>query len=363
MTVRALRPPDRTPLLFTTNMGLEDVVVDEFAERCAAAGLPASRGTTQPFGMTSYAMVECAAPPDALLPVALRMRSVHHVMAPLYTFDVADDDPLGCIGAVVAALDVPPMRQAGTFRVTTVREGEHDFTSIDVQRVAGAALQAHYGTAVDLEAYDVDVRVDVRDDRCFVSVQHTREALSRRHLDGYQPRAALKANVAYALLRLSHLGAPGVLVDPFCGSGTILLEAAHVWSNARLYGNDWKEEAVTGARRNLDRAGIGDRATVREGDVWHLAETFDDVQADGIVTNPPFGIRIGRGMNFFPFYRRILEQMAALLRPEGRAVLLVLKRGPFNRALDETGLFDVRHVRVIETGGLYPRVFVLGRTS
>lgn len=366
--VRSLRRPGRTPLLFTTNMGLEDVVVDEFVERVDAAGLPEASGTTEPFDLSSYALVESAAPLDALLGVARRMRSVHHVLAPLYTFALSSEGaeqgtPLDTIRDVVATLDVPPMEGARTFRVTTVREGEHDFTSIDVQRVAGAALQSHYGTAVDLEDYDVDVRVDVRDDRCMVSVQHTREALSRRHLDGYQPRAALKANVAYALLRLAHLDSPSVVLDPFCGSGTIVLEAAALWPDATLYGNDWNEEAVAGARLNVDRAGLASRISIREADAWHLADAFDDVTVDLIVTNPPFGVRIGSGMNFFPFYVGVLNQMADVLRPGGRVVMLVLKRGPFNRALDEVGRFDIRHVRVIETGGLYPRIFVLERTD
>jgi hypothetical protein len=39
--------------------------------------------------------------------------------------------------------------------------------------------------------------------------------------------------------------------------------------------------------------------------------------------------------------------------------MLVLRQSPFNKALRETDTFDVRHVRVIEIGGLYPRVFVL----
>ena len=364
--VTSLRAPARTPLLFTVNMGLEDVVVQEFRERAAAAGLAVSNTDDAPLDLQSYAQVTVDAAPDAALAVARQMRSVHHILAPLYTFslpgDADADTTLQTIRATIASLDVKAMEAAQTFRVTTVRQGDHDFTSVDVQKWAGAALDARYDAAVDLEDYDVEVRVDVHNDRCLVSVQHTHEALSRRQLDGYQPRAALKANVAYALLRLAHLdSAPGVLLDPFCGSGTILLEAADLWPDVQGYGNDWDDDAVAGARANIERAGYADRLTVRNGDVWYLAERFEDVSADLIVTNPPYGVRIGSSMDFRPFYRRILEQFHEVLAPGGRAVLLVLRQGPFNKALQETDLFDVRHVRVIETGGLYPRVFVLER--
>jgi putative N6-adenine-specific DNA methylase/tRNA (guanine6-N2)-methyltransferase len=347
-------------------MGLEDVVADEYSERAAAAGLPVPRTDDAPFGLRSYAQVTVDADPEAALAVARQMRSVHHVLAPLYTFSLpveeGPDAVLHTIRATVETLDIEAMESAGTFRATTVRQGEHDFTSVDVQRVAGGALDARYDASVDLEDYDVEVRVDVHDDRCLVSVQHTKEALSRRQLEGYQPRAALKANVAYALLRLAHLDAPpNALLDPFCGSGTILLEAADLWPDTRGYGNDWDDEAVAGARANVERAGRADRITIREGDVWHLAERFADVTANLIVTNPPYGVRMGSSMDFRPFYRRVLQQFHEALAPGGRVVLLVLRQGPFNKALQETDTFDVRHVRVIETGGLYPRVFVLGR--
>ncbi|WP_118831594.1 methyltransferase domain-containing protein [Salinibacter ruber] len=362
--VTSLRSSDRTPLLFTVNMGLEDVVVDEFRERAAAAGLNVTNTDDAPFGLQSYALVEVDAAPDDALDVARRMRSVHHVLAPLYTFTLPADgeDALQTIQDTVTTLDVEAMETADTFRASSVRQGEHDFTSVDVQTRAGGALDARYDASVDLEDYDVEVRVDVREDQCLVSVQHTREALSRRQLEGYQPRAALKANVAYALLRLAHLDAPpNTLLDPFCGSGTILLEAADRWADTQCYGSDWNEEAVSGARTNVDLAGLSDRIAIRKGDVWHLDETFADVTADLIVTNPPFGVRMASSMDFYPFYRRVLGQMGAVLRPGGLVVMLVLRQGPFNTVLDESDRFASRHVRAIEIGGLYPYVFVLER--
>lgn len=364
VSITPLRTAERTPLLFTTNMGLEDVVVDEFARRCAEAGVTVTNRDPEPFGLNSYALVTCAAPLDDLLPLARRMRSVHHVLAPLYTFNLPATDPLDAIRVTLARWAVPAMEDADTFRVTSVRQGEHDFTSIDVQRVAGTGLQEQYDTEVDLEDYDAEVRVDVHHDRGLVSVQHTRTALSRRQIDGYTPRAALKANVAYALLHLAHLDAPPkTLLDPFCGSGTLLLEAAQHWPETQCLGADWNEDAVAGARTNAALAGVAERVQIRPSDARHLTDTFDAETADLIVTNPPFGIRLGASMNFDAFYRRVLDQMATVLRPEGRAVLLVLKQGPFNRALDATERFDVRHVRVIEIGGRYPRVFVLQKTA
>jgi putative N6-adenine-specific DNA methylase/tRNA (guanine6-N2)-methyltransferase len=365
-SVTSLRSAEHTPLLFTTNMGLEDVVIDEYRERAAAAGFALHDADDAPLDLRSYALVEVGAGLESALDVGRAMKSVHHVLAPLYTFPLPDggEAALDTIRTTVEALDVAAMETAGTFRVTTVRQGDHDFTSIDVQREAGAALEAHYGTTVDLEAYDVEVRVDVHDDRCLVSVQHTREALSRRQARLFQPRAALKPNVAYALLRLAHRDSPPeVLLDPFCGSGTILWEAGRLWPETHLLGNDWDEETLDGARRNAEAQDLTDRVTFFETDVWYLAETLDGQRAELVVTNPPFGVRLASSMDFGPFYERVLQQLHEVLVPGGRIVMLVLRQSPFKQALRETAAFDVRHVRALEIGGLYPRVFVLERAS
>lgn len=362
-SVTSLRSAEHTPLLFTTNMGLEDVVVEEYRERAEAVELALHDADDAPLGLQSYALVEVGATHDTALDVARRMKSVHHVLAPLYAFSLSGDGEaaLQAIYETVKTLDVDAMADAETFRATTVRRGDHDFTSVDVQKWAGGALDARYDAAVDLEDYDAEVRVDVHDDRCLVSVQHTKEALSRRQACLFQPRAALKPNVAYALLHLAHCEAPDVLLDPFCGSGTILWEAGALWPDTRLVGNDWDEETLDGARRNAEAQGLTDRVTLHEADVWYLAETLEGRQADLVVTNPPLGVRLASSMDFGPFYRRLLEQLDAVLTPEGRVVLLVLRQSPFKQALGEVGIFDIRHVRALEIGGLYPRVFVLGR--
>jgi len=365
-SVTSLRSDSRTPLLFTTNMGLEDVATNEYRERAAGAGIEVTDTDDAPFGLRSYARVEVAAEPEAALDLAYQMKSVHHVLAPLYTFALATAGTaaLKTIHSTIRTLDVPAMETAKTFRATSVRQGDHDFTSVDVQKWAGGALDARYDASVDLEDYEVEVRVDVHDDRCLVSVQHTAEALSRRQARLFQPRAALKPNVAYALLRLAHLNAPPpVVLDPFCGSGTILWEAGALWPDARRVGNDWHEETLAGARENAAAQEMTDRVTFHDSDVWNLAETLGDTRADLIVTNPPFGVRLASSMDFLPFYRRVLTQFHAVLRPNGKVVMLVLRQGPFHKALRETETFETRHVRVIEIGGLYPRVFVLSPTD
>ena len=67
-------------------------------------------------------------------------------------------------------------------------------------------------------------------------------------------------------------------------------------------------------------------------------------------------------MNFFSFYTRFFDQAARVLEPGGRLVLLAWKRGVVDKANQASAKrFRRLHVRVVETGGVYPRIYVFQR--
>ena len=374
-------------LLLTTNPGLESIVAEEFRQRAMAAGLSEPRVELRPFGFGGQVAVHATA---GGVETAMRLRSIHHVLRLLYRFDITDaSKPVDTFAASVPMTAVPPaslrppvpapcpeieriycvLRQYGvgeldtaaTFRVTTKRSGAHPFTSLDVQRFAGGALIARHGCAVDLLHHDTEVRTDVIGQTCIVGVQLSREALSRRLSRTYRPRAALKANVAYALLHLARIDAETTsLLDPFCGSGTILLEAADLYPHLQLVGSDYSADTLAGTRRNIDMAGHAGRITLCCCDARRMAAVYGRT-FDTIVTNPPYGIRHGQHIDFDRFYDRLLEQAALLLLPRGRLILLSWKRGIIDRTNRRQGLFRSLHARVVETGGIYPRIHVLER--
>lgn len=362
LTFYVLRFSLVTQLLFTTNPGLEDVVAAEFEERTAAAGLGETAVSLKPFNLDGQVGVDNPAPFADLWPLAQQMRSVYHVIRPLHVFDLPDMEPLAHIRQVVGELDIVEMETAVSFRVTGNRTGEHEFTSVDVQRVAGAALVAKYGTAVNLTGYEVDVRVDVVHDRCWVGVQLTRTRLSKRQERVYTPMAALKTVVAYAMLRFARLGdGSGGLLDPFCGSGTILIEAAQSFPDLPLYGSDAFAKPVQGTADNLAAMGLSKRVQLTQADARDLRDHYEPGSMRAIVTNPPFGVRLGRRSDFRHLYSNFLQGAHRILEPGGRLVVLVGRRRAFNFILDKVGGFHLAHVRIVETGGIYPAIFVLER--
>ncbi len=147
----------------------------------------------------------------------------------------------------------------------------------------------------------------------FVAGLRLSDRTMRQH-DGreIERRGALRPAVAAMMVGLA--GEPaGTLLDPCCGSGTILSEALAVgWQHVE--GRDIDGDAVTIARRNVP----GSR--VQEGDIRHLDLPGSSV--DAVVANLPFGQQFKVGDSMSRWLSAALAELARVVRYNGRVVLL-----------------------------------------
>lgn len=360
---------DGVTLHLTSDPGLEDLAAGALRALARRDGLPEPTVELRPFGLAGHLHVGLDAPADTLLALVRELRSVHRVVRPVARFVLPEVEPVAFIRARVGALApmIPELQPEHVrFRATCSRVGTHPFTSEDVEREAGAGVRDVLPRAVSLRAHDVELRCDVRGDTCVVGVQLPGPALSRRDPGPFRPTTTLRASVAWGLLELARpdtLAPPRMLLDPFAGAGTILIEAAARWPDVRLHGSDLHTRSVQGLRENLAFAGLLGRAEARLGDARRLDETWPDARFDTIVTNPPFGRRMARGVDLEALYRAFLVAAARRATPDARMVVLVEARGAFNRALGAGRAWRTVHVRVLEMGGLYVGAFVLAATG
>jgi putative N6-adenine-specific DNA methylase/tRNA (guanine6-N2)-methyltransferase len=333
--------------LLTTPAGIEDLTADEARERWPAASVEA-----KPFGCEGRVRVAGQG-----LGGLTELSTIHHVI------DVrveADADSLEAVERALDAADLPELGAAASFRVTSECRGDAAFDPMGLQRAAGAVLKHRWGTAVDLEQFALNVRVDLYG-RCLVAgIQLTRSSLDRRLLRARALRASLKPTLAAGLVRLAgaHRGA-GRLLDPCCGTGTIPIEAKRLNAALEAAGSDWDAATVEAARRTVENHGLD--VAIRDCDARSLASSYEGA-FDWIVTDPPYGVRVGRRADLAPLYAALLASFERVLAPRGRIVLLVLKFRSFLRALAPQPLAIV-HERIVEAGGLRPHAVVLERRS
>ena len=98
------------------------------------------------------------------------------------------------------------------------------------------------------------------------------------------PRPATELIVEAVLERFSERQAPLAIADICTGCGCVAVAIAHERPAARIVAADISEAALTVARRNAARHGVGDRVSFQHGDLLHGL----DGEFDAIVANPPY---------------------------------------------------------------------------
>jgi len=331
--------------LLTTVPGIEDLAAQEIEER-----IPGARAEPLPFGLGGQVRLERAA-----LDQVLTLNTIHHVIEIRGERQAATLDD---IRRAVGATEFPELSTARSFRVNTEQAGTSGLTRQEIRGAAGAVLQRRYGTPVDLERFECNVRVEFCGGRVVVGLQRTERSLDKRLRRAKALRTAIKPTVAAAMLRLAgaHRGA-GRLLDPMCGSGTIPVEAKRINSLLEVHASDWDSETLNIARRTAENHGLS--IALQPADARGLRNVYSE-PFDYIVTDPPYGVRQAKRTSSRVLYENLLRSFEKVVAASGRIVIVVVKRAAFEAALEGTDL-RVVHERRIEAGQLKPWIFVLSR--
>ncbi len=323
--------------------GLEDVVVQELHERC-----PSASARINPHGVPGKIAVEF----DDLESL-LDLGTIHHV---LKVRNEAEVETLEDVRRFVAAAPFAELDDARSFRVTSTCRSDLGIEKMELQGAAGAALIRRHGTTVDLEDFEIEVRVDLYGRRLIAGVQCTRQSLGNRVRRGRVLRSSLKPTVAAAMLRLAgaHAG-PGRLIDPMCGAGVIPVEAARINPALEIHASDWDPGTVETGRGTLRNHGLA--FDVCTADAREMEKETNGL-FDYIVTDPPHGLRQARRTRLGVLYSDLLAAFERVLKPGGRIVAIVVKHRVFAAAVEPTGL-QIVGKRAINSGSVTQRIFVL----
>src|SRR5918911_3688112 len=329
--------PGMTHVFALTTRGLESTSAREIA---ALPGLT----------VTQVAYRRVAAACASTLEPLLGLRTVDDVFLDVATWRGIGRPrrALATLRALSARIDLPaasrtcaglrPLRTPPTFAVTASFVGKRNYSTAEIKQEVAAGVESGHGWTYcrDDAAADLTIRLFIEHDVAFVGVRLGKTALSRRPYKQVHLPGSLKPPVAAALVMLVDV-APGLrLLDPCCGAGTILVEAA--LRGAAVLGGDSDPSAVAAAQANVEAAGVS--AEVWQWDAQALP--IADASIDRIVSNLPWGRQVAVvDAALATFYRRTGSEMRRVLAPDGRIALLTSTP----HLLD---LLDVRYEKEIQ---------------
>ncbi len=320
-------------LIATCGLGLEEILEGELVE-LGATSVHKQRGAVTFRGEW----------PDCWR-ANWRLRTANRVLLELGSWDGGDGDAL----AKGARALIRETKRRGEMDVGSLLLPERSFSirattsASRIRDLRWAALKVKDGlvdgqrdryqrrASIDRDNPDLPLRLRLNHDQATLTLDTSGTALDRRGYRVMTSTAPLREQLAAACILASGWDGRGPVVDPMCGSGTLLIEAAFIalgrgpgslraepggsgWafekfpsfdraafaairgeaipapgSDVELRGIDRSTEAIRAARANLTRAGLDECARVRRGDGFE----FEPLPEPGLVAiNPAYGARL-----------------------------------------------------------------------
>ena len=208
-------------------------------------------------------------------------------------------------------------------------------------------------------SYDAEIRVELDGVRADVYLKLYTYADPRFSYRKRTLPASIHPATAAAVLRYA-LGTPEKgkrVLDPCCGSGTMLFERERLAPCAALTGVDISRDAIMMARENAD-AGNSTAQFVRS----DCADFVAHKPYDEVIANLPFGNRVGSHEKNERLYAALLDKLPAWLRPGGTAVLYTMEFTLLKKLVRErAGTIEFLSQETTAAGGLMPGIFILKR--
>lgn len=227
------------------------------------------------------------------------------------------------------------------------------FSPSDIQSIMKKAMverlkQVYHINWFREDGHSFPIRVFLMKDHVTVGLDTTGESLHKRGYRKLTAKAPIAENLAAALIMLTPWKSDRILMDPFCGSGTIPIEAAlmaaniapgmkrgftalkwehliarKVWDDCyeeareevdlsvkvKIQGSDIDPEMIKIARQNARLAGVEQLIDFEVGDAGSLPQ---EGRYGFIITNPPYGERLEEKASIPPLYRKIGESFKRL---------------------------------------------------
>lgn len=252
-------------------------------------------------------------PADTIIPrLSQRLALTFVIDRFLFSCDANIDD-------IVRAAEKHPLTEEGSIAIRCNNRSPFISSQTLIDRLGDIYTKNRF---VNLTCPDLELRVVVSEKEAFVGIKKANLDLSqfqkrRGHLRPFLSPVTLHPKIARALVNLSAVKTSETVLDPFCGTGGILLEAGLI--GVQLIGSDIEKKMIAGCQKNLEYYHLKNYKLYCA-DIGEIPTYVSSV--DAVVTDFPYArATTTKGEELTNLYNRAFEAIAKVLKKNRRAVV------------------------------------------
>ena len=294
-----------------------------------------------------------------------------------------------------------------TFRASNKKIDNDSINSEELNANVGEIIidktkkEEKHALKVDLENPDIIFFSCIIKNTCYFGIDFSGFDLHKRDYRVFAHPRALRATIAYSLPRIGGYNPKHLLLDPFCGSGSILIEAAlfatgmpvnfyrkdkfkflklkplqktnfdKFFENidkkikkpkTKLYGYDTVLHYVQSARKNAKIAGIQKQIIFSKVDLEWVDTKFKKDSIDKIITQPPQLTQHTNPKDIEKIYDNLFYQAEYILKKDGNATIISHSTELLKKSAEKYK-FKVNHDRTVMHGKTEMKIVVFGKDN
>jgi len=249
------------------------------------------------------------------------------------------------------------------YRVVSRKFGRHEYSLKALQQAVLQGMERRYPRWSPVtDGAQVELSVDLLGSHLLCGFNITnKQARKSRNLQSVGGEA-IRPSLAAALVLLTEPEAEDVFLDPLCGNGRLLYTRRLLGRHGRLIGTDPSPEQIAVATENL--------VTRRKG---RLPESIDlqlwteenlplaDGTVDKVATILPDTAQVGGEREMKRLYTAVFQEIARVLRPDGRAIILSREYDQVKASLRQRPMLEIQTGYSVKAGAQWGRIYIIKR--
>ncbi|KAF7220270.1 THUMP domain-containing protein 2 [Nothobranchius furzeri] len=223
------------------------------------------------------------------------------------------------VGSCSRTMDQQEMENV-SFRINCKCSGSLSrcLSAQEISKLLGAGLSRLLGWKADLKRPQLEINAHLSNDYILLGIPLTRSPLASR---SYIKTTGLRSTIAWAMASLAQIQPGFCVVDPMCGVGTILIEAAQEHKAACFLGVDIDDGQLQKANENKTFAELGSRVHLLKASSMGLP--LPSCSIDAVICDLPLGRKFDTKINMAVKLPLILSEMERILCVGGTLVVLL----------------------------------------